>query len=103
FFALKTPAPTSTPTSCPNTVAPVARLKQSAAAIKTTARRIALVLIILSLVLFGLRKMQLMDPCRTTGLDCRSSSALGANTIYMTAKTDFVIATSWTAHQPETQ
>jgi hypothetical protein len=62
FLALKTPAPTSTPTSCPNTVAPVARLKQSAADIKTAARRIALVLIILSLVLFGLRKMQLMDP-----------------------------------------
>ena len=50
----QTTAPTSTPTSCPNTVAPVARLKQSAAAIKTAARRIALVLIILSLVLFGL-------------------------------------------------
>jgi len=52
---LKTPAPTSTPTSCPNTVAPVAKLKQSAAEIKSAARRIALVLIILSLVLFGLR------------------------------------------------
>jgi hypothetical protein len=54
FLGLKTPAPTSTPTSCPNTVAPVAKLKQSAAETKSAARRIALVLIILSLVLFGI-------------------------------------------------
>jgi hypothetical protein len=50
FLALKipAPAPTSPPTSCPNTVAPVAKLKQSAAEIKSAARRIALVLMILS-------------------------------------------------------
>jgi hypothetical protein len=46
FLALKIPTPVSTPTSWAATFATAARLKQSAAALKTAARSKALVLII---------------------------------------------------------